>query len=86
MCIRDVHGCFILVKINWFSPLCSVDTSEALGLFHSLQWVAELGFDNMDIVLDSKTYVDDFKGGSNHYYKMVKKWHPFNSAYNTKAL
>jgi len=27
-----------------------------------------------------------FSGGSRHYYKMVKKWRPFNSAYNTKAL
>ena len=42
-CIRDFDDCFLLPKTTWFSPLCSVDVGEAIGLYQALQWAAELG-------------------------------------------
>jgi len=39
---------------------------ETLGLFHGLQWAADMGFDNVDFILDSKTIIDAFNGGSNN--------------------
>jgi hypothetical protein len=42
MCIRNEEGRFIRAKTMWFSPICSVDVGEALGLFYSIRWVHEL--------------------------------------------
>ena len=42
MCIRNEEGRFIRAKTMWFSPVCSVDVGEALGLFYAIQWVREL--------------------------------------------
>jgi hypothetical protein len=47
MCIRYSDGGFVLARTTWFFSLCSVDLGEAMGLYQSLQWVAELGFDGM---------------------------------------
>lgn len=66
MYIRDAEGCFVLANTTWFSPLCSVEIGEALGLFNTWQWLANLGFDNMDFSLDSKVVVDAIN--NNHSY------------------
>jgi ribonuclease HI len=48
----------VLIKTAWFVLICSVDIGEALGLCEALQWVVELGLDNMDFSLNSKLVVD----------------------------
>jgi hypothetical protein len=42
LCIRDEDGSYVLAKIVWFSPFCSVEVGEALGLYHALIWTADL--------------------------------------------
>ena len=54
MCIRNEEGRFIRAKTMWFSPVCSVDVGEALGLFYAIQWVRELRLQNVDFEVDSK--------------------------------
>jgi hypothetical protein len=44
----------MIAKTTWFSPFCDVD---ATSLFTTLDWVANLQFDNVDFVLDSKKVV-----------------------------
>lgn len=38
----------------------SVNVGEALGLLHALQWLADMQFDNVDFVADSKVIADAF--------------------------
>lgn len=38
----------------------SVDVGEALGLFHALQWLADMQFDGVDFMVDSKVTADAF--------------------------
>ncbi|XP_058784657.1 uncharacterized protein LOC131659487 [Vicia villosa] len=57
-CIRDDVGQFIVARTDWFSPSMDVAIGEALGLFKTLKWVHELGFDNMNFELDAKRVVD----------------------------
>ena len=40
--------------------MCSVVIGEALGLFHALQWLSDMQFDNVDFVLDSNITTDAF--------------------------
>jgi len=66
MCLRDEEGNFMLAKTAWFSSLCAVDEGEAMCLYTILEWVANiqvanLQFDNVDFVLDSKKVVDYFR-------------------------
>lgn len=49
-----------MAKTDCFSPLCVVEVSEAVGLHMTLQWVADLHYDNVDFVLDSKSVVERF--------------------------
>ncbi|XP_058754336.1 uncharacterized protein LOC131627507 [Vicia villosa] len=56
--IRDDTSQFIVARIDWFSPCTDVAIGEALGLLKTLNWVHELGFDNMDFELDAKRVVD----------------------------
>lgn len=51
----------MLAKSTWFSPLCDVNAGEAMSLCTTLDWVANLQFDNVDFVLDSKKVVDSFR-------------------------
>ena len=59
ICIRDDQGEFVMAK-NCFSPLCDVDVGEVVGLHTALQWVADLHYDHVDFVLDSKYVVEQF--------------------------
>jgi len=58
--VRDDEGTFVLAKTVSISPTCSVVVGEAIGLFHALQWLSDMQFDNVDFVLDSKITTDDF--------------------------
>ncbi|XP_058778870.1 uncharacterized protein LOC131652897 [Vicia villosa] len=58
-CVRDHASQFIVARTDWFSPCTDVAIGEALGLFKTLKWVHELGFDNMDFELDAKRVVDN---------------------------
>nr|ABN08771.1 probable reverse transcriptase At2g02650 -, related [Medicago truncatula] len=40
--------------------MCSVVVGEPLSLFHPLQWLSDMQFDNVDFVLDSKITTDAF--------------------------
>jgi len=44
----------VLAKTLSITPLCYVSVGEALRLFHALQWVSDMQFDNVDFTLDSK--------------------------------
>ena len=50
----------MLAKTVSISPMCSVAVGEALGLFHALQWLSDMQFDNLDFTLDSKITTDAF--------------------------
>jgi len=60
ICIRNEEGRFIRAKTMWFSPVCSVDVGEALGLFYAIRWVHELRLQNVDFEVDSKRVADYF--------------------------
>lgn len=61
MCLRDEEGNFMVAKTTWFSSLCIVNAGEAMSFYTALYWVANLHFDNVDFVLDSKKVVDSFR-------------------------
>jgi len=63
MCIRDSEGNHVRSKTMWLTPLCSVDTGEALGLYHAIQWIHELQLANVDFEVDSKRVADYFNKG-----------------------
>lgn len=58
ICIRDEGGVFVLAKTISFVGVYSVDIGEALSLYHALQWVNDMQFDNIDFEVDSKTTKD----------------------------
>jgi len=60
ICIRDDEGTFVLAQTIPLSPVYSVAVGEALGLFHALQWLSDMQFDDVDVVLDSKITIDAF--------------------------
>jgi hypothetical protein len=64
MCIRDEEGRFVLAKTMWFSPICSVDIGEALGLYHAVWWVHDLQLPLVDFEVESKHVADYFKHGN----------------------
>jgi hypothetical protein len=43
----------------WFTPLCSVDIEEALGLYHAIRWIHALQLTNVDL----KRVADYFNKG-----------------------
>ncbi|XP_058742674.1 uncharacterized protein LOC131615213 [Vicia villosa] len=45
-------------RTEWFSPITDVDTVEALGLLAAINWVLDLGYDNVVFESDSKSVVD----------------------------
>ena len=60
MCIRDSEGNRVHSETMWFTPMCSVDIGEALGLYHAIQWIHEVQLTNVDFEVDSKRVVDYF--------------------------
>jgi ribonuclease HI len=60
MCVRNEGGRFVLEKTMCFSPVCSVDVGEALGLYYAIRWVHELQLQNVDFEVDSKRVADYF--------------------------
>ena len=65
MCIRDDTGNFVKAKTIRSISVCALDIGEASGLSHTIQWVHELQFPNVDFELDAKRVVDYFNSGSN---------------------
>jgi len=43
-----------------FGQIYSVPIGEALGLYHAIQWLQDMRFDNIDFELDSKITRDAF--------------------------
>lgn len=60
MCLRDDHGTFVLTKVLQYDQVYPVAVGEALGLYHSIQWMQDIHFDNVDFELDSKITRDAF--------------------------
>jgi hypothetical protein len=60
VCIRDDSGTFVLAKVLQFNQVYPVAVGEALGLYHALQWLQDMQFDNIDFELDSKITRDAF--------------------------
>lgn len=60
ICIRDDTATFVLVKTEWFSPICEVHIGEALGLLSALKWVHKFNLGPMDFEMDAKKVVDNF--------------------------
>jgi ribonuclease HI len=47
-------GTFVLAKVQQFDHIYLVAIGEALGLYHAIQWMKDMHFDNIDFELDSK--------------------------------
>jgi len=60
ICIRDESGTFVLAKVLQFAQIYSVPIGEALGLYHAIQWLQDMRFDNINFELDSKITRDVF--------------------------
>jgi ribonuclease HI len=60
VCIRDESGIFVLAKVLNFDQIYPVAVGEALGLYHALQWMQDMQFDNIDFEIDSKITRDAF--------------------------
>ena len=60
ICIRDDQGEFVMAKTDCFSPLCDVNVGEVVGIHTTLQSAADLHYDHVDFVLDSKSVVERF--------------------------
>lgn len=60
VCLRDNHGAFVLAKMLQFDQVYQVAVGEALGLYHAIQWMQDMQFDNVDFKLDSKITRDAF--------------------------
>jgi len=63
MCVRDSDENHVRSKTMRFTPICSVDVGEALGLHHAIRWIHELQLTNVDFVVDSKRVADYFNKG-----------------------
>ena len=60
MCLRDDSGTFLLAKVLQFDQVYLVAVGEALGLYHVIQWMQDMQFDNIGFELDSKIMRDAF--------------------------
>ncbi|XP_024630838.1 uncharacterized protein [Medicago truncatula] len=63
MCIRDSDGNHVRSKTMFFSPVCSIDVGEAMGLHHAIRWIQELQLTNVDFEVDSNRVADYFNKG-----------------------
>ena len=63
MCVRDSDGNHVRSKMMWFTPVCSIDVGEALGLHHAIRWIRELQIMNVDFEVDWKRVADYFNKG-----------------------
>jgi len=54
---------FVIAKTDCFSPLCEVDIGGVVRLHTTLNWIANLQYDNVDFALDSKKVADQFRSG-----------------------
>ena len=64
MCIRSAVSADNLAKTLWFSPVCSIDIGDALGLYHAFMWINELQLANVDFEADLKKVSDYYLRGS----------------------
>lgn len=60
VCVRDDAGTFVLAKVQQFDHIYPVAIGEAFGLYHAIQWMKDMRFDNIDFELDSKITRDAF--------------------------
>lgn len=74
MCLRDDIGTFVLAKQLHYDHVMPVAIGEALGLLHTLQWMQDMQFDNIDLELDSKVTRDAFQFPQYGYYRIWKHY------------
>src|SRR4030067_946497 len=70
ICLRDDEGTFVLAKTVSISPRCPVPLGEVLGLFHAIEWLSDMKFDNVDFALDSQLTTTAF----NHHREDVTEF------------
>jgi len=69
-----------------FTPLCSVDVGETLGLYHAIQWILELQLTNVDFEVNSNKAADYFnrcKGDITEFTSEGRggPWRPWSPLY-----
>lgn len=65
VCLRDDNGTYVLAQTRRFPTQLAVDVGEAMGLFHAIQWLTDMKFDNVDFVTDSKVTAEAFNSPRN---------------------
>lgn len=60
MCICNEGRVFGLAKVIPLPVMHNVIVGEAMGLYHALEWLSDMRFDNVDFALDSKSTMDAF--------------------------
>lgn len=65
VCLCDDNGTYVLAQTRRFPTQLAVDVGEAMGLFHAIQWLTDMKFDNVDFVTDSKVTAEAFNSPRN---------------------
>jgi len=60
VCLRDEDDMYVLAQTRSFPTQLVVEVGEAMGLFHAIPWLANMKFDNVDFLTDSKVTADAF--------------------------
>jgi len=60
ICVQDDHGAYVLAKAISFDIVHTVRVGKALGLYHALEWLSDMQFDNVDFATNSKITYDAF--------------------------
>ncbi|KEH42154.1 hypothetical protein MTR_1g062840 [Medicago truncatula] len=72
----------------FFSPGCSIDVGEALGLHHAIRWIQELQLTNVDFEVDSKRVADYFykgRGDTTEFGSIMDSSIYFSNTYLTNS-
>jgi len=77
--LRDEFDLFVGDKTTWLQSVMEVRLGEAIALLKALEWIKELGFQDVIFSLDSKTIVDDFNFGVNNLNIEFRLGMPFSS-------
>lgn len=67
MCMHDEFGLFVGDKTIWLQPIMEVSLGEAVALLKALEWIKELGFQDVIFSHGSKTIIDDFNSSVNNF-------------------
>jgi len=90
ICLRDEGGVFVLAKTISFVGVYSVDIGEALGLYHTLQWMSDMQLDNIDFEVDSESTRDAIYSGREDISELgniiTGSWSLLSSKFNNSRV